>query len=285
MAPAPGFYPDPDPSAAAGSLRWWDGSQWTTHVRAESQPAQPPQPLFAAPAVAQSQSAAFPPAPASAPSPPWGMAPPAFDPRADLAAERAAAPIARIAAVVAFAAVAIDQILYAHQYATHPFHWVTDASGVTVLRQSGGPISAGYTLVELLLSLLYLGSLGLFLRWIHRAATLANRAGLPARRSPGMAVGSWFIPIVNLWFPYQGMRDLTPAGDPARRIAQLVWTGFIGGTVVGTAAIFSGLLGASGLAVGCAVVAALAQLFTIMQCLRLISTVDAAHDRLVGRFS
>ena len=33
--PEPGWYPDPNPAAPPGFLRWWDGGRWTEHVRPE----------------------------------------------------------------------------------------------------------------------------------------------------------------------------------------------------------------------------------------------------------
>jgi uncharacterized RDD family membrane protein YckC len=35
-----GWYPDPDPAAAGGSLRYWDGTAWTSHIHAAA-PAKP----------------------------------------------------------------------------------------------------------------------------------------------------------------------------------------------------------------------------------------------------
>lgn len=50
--------------------------------------------------------------------------------------------------------------------------------------------------------------------------------GVPAgrlARSPGMHVGSWFIPVVALWFPLQNMRSLWDAYRPAQGRAVLGW--------------------------------------------------------------
>lgn len=49
-------------------------------------------------------------------------------------------------------------------------------------------------------------SIVLWCIWQYRLA----RATLPGaiRRSPGMHAGSWFIPFVMVWFPFQNMRDL-----------------------------------------------------------------------------
>ena len=56
-----------------------------------------------------------------------------------------------------------------------------------------------------------------FLVWQHRAASEARLLGYPAHRSSGWGVGSWFVPVVNLWMPFQSLRDCLPIGHPARR--------------------------------------------------------------------
>ena len=56
----------------------------------------------------------------------------------------------------------------------------------------------------------------LFLLWFFRAAENARSLGLPARREPGLATGSFMIPVLNLWWPYQSTCDLLPPGHPAR---------------------------------------------------------------------
>ena len=53
-----------------------------------------------------------------------------------------------------------------------------------------------------------------FLVWQYRAATTARALGYPARRSPALGAWSWVIPVLNLWSPYQAMRDLLPPGTP-----------------------------------------------------------------------
>ena len=56
--------------------------------------------------------------------------------------------------------------------------------------------------------------------WLYRAATLARSLGLDARREPLHAAIGWLIPIINYWWPYQGVTDLFPTGErPDRRIA------------------------------------------------------------------
>lgn len=45
-----------------------------------------------------------------------------------------------------------------------------------------------------------------WLIWQHRAASSVPPVAL--RRSPGWHVGSWFIPVVAWWFPFQNVKDI-----------------------------------------------------------------------------
>jgi hypothetical protein len=58
--------------------------------------------------------------------------------------------------------------------------------------------------------------------WSNRVAANARDLGYPARRSPGWAAGGWFVPVVNLWFPYQSIVDSVSPWDP-RRGRVLAW--------------------------------------------------------------
>jgi hypothetical protein len=66
--------------------------------------------------------------------------------------------------------------------------------------------------------LLFIVTVIVFGRWIYLAQK--NVLELDARHlraSPGWAVGSFFVPIVALWAPYQAMRDLAKASRSPRR--------------------------------------------------------------------
>ncbi len=54
----------------------------------------------------------------------------------------------------------------------------------------------------------------LMLTWLHRASSSAQALGIPLQHSPGMAVGCWFIPCANLWFPLQVVQGLDRAVAP-----------------------------------------------------------------------
>ncbi len=76
-----------------------------------------------------------------------------------------------------------------------------------------------YNLITLLVGVVEIGLVivagVLLLMWLHRAYTNLLALGHTPRFTPGWAVGYWFIPIVNLWRPYQVMKDwwLRSEGD------------------------------------------------------------------------
>jgi len=54
-----------------------------------------------------------------------------------------------------------------------------------------------------------------FCMWIHRASRIAHLFRPQMEYTPGWAVGWYFIPIANLFKPYQVMRELSQVADPA----------------------------------------------------------------------
>ena len=73
-------------------------------------------------------------------------------------------------------------------------------------------------LIGLVSLLVYLATIVPFLMWIHRAHVNARHQGaLDLKFTPGWSVGWFFIPILNLWKPYQAMKELWQASkDPAQ---------------------------------------------------------------------
>lgn len=52
----------------------------------------------------------------------------------------------------------------------------------------------------------------LILRWIHRANYNAHQLGaIGMKFTPGWSIGYYFIPILNLWKPYQAMEEIWKA--------------------------------------------------------------------------
>ena len=76
---------------------------------------------------------------------------------------------------------------------------------------------AGPSLVFDAIAAVSLAGQVLLMIWLHRAATVARRAGLPARREPMWAWLGFLVPVVNFWFPYQVAADVLPPEHPARR--------------------------------------------------------------------
>lgn len=94
-----------------------------------------------------------------------------------------------------------------------------------------------------LLSLLSLGELPLmlvtgvlFIVWLHTAHRSSATDPTQHRRRSGWAIGGWFVPFVNLWFPFQCVGDLRRGarGDvrlPSWWLLGGWWAAFVVGTV------------------------------------------------------
>ena len=63
--------------------------------------------------------------------------------------------------------------------------------------------------------------------WFYRAALVASRLSIPARRAPIWAAIGFVIPVVNFWFPYQAALDMLPAGHAGRRLVGWWWAGWL----------------------------------------------------------
>lgn len=82
----------------------------------------------------------------------------------------------------------------------------------------------------------------LILRWIHRANWNARALGAHGMRfTPGWSVGWYFVPIANLWKPFQAMKDIwTASGDdraaqPSTALVDLWWASWIIWSLAGNA--------------------------------------------------
>jgi hypothetical protein len=65
----------------------------------------------------------------------------------------------------------------------------------------------------------FIVAMAMFLVWFYRSRVNAEGHGWPQRLSRGWAIGAWFAPVVNFWFPFRIMVDIWRAGLPeqARR--------------------------------------------------------------------
>lgn len=87
---------------------------------------------------------------------------------------------------------------------------VTDADLASVdgLGQLSGWLYLGFIL----------GAGVVFITWLWRARLNSEELSYGQHyRERGWVVGSWFCPIVNLWFPYQVVRDVLRFSDPKNR--------------------------------------------------------------------
>lgn len=85
-------------------------------------------------------------------------------------------------------------------------------------------------IIGLLQVALYLFTVVIFGRWIVRANKNVRALGADGLRiTPGWAVGYFFVPIVNLWRPYQAMKDLWRASQNP-----VAWTSIAASSILAT---------------------------------------------------
>ena len=68
--------------------------------------------------------------------------------------------------------------------------------------------SAFESIVGVLSMIAYIGSAILFIMWFRRAYFNLHQRVPHLSKSEGWAAGSWFVPIINLYYPYQIMKEL-----------------------------------------------------------------------------
>jgi hypothetical protein len=77
---------------------------------------------------------------------------------------------------------------------------------------------------SLLFLLLQVVATAAFCHWFYLAVALASIIGVESKATPAAAVGSWFIPLVNLAWPFSITRRLLMKGDAALVLAwQATW--------------------------------------------------------------
>jgi hypothetical protein len=219
---------------------------------------------------------------------PWAVAADrlsAFNTEGTVNAELGIAPAARFAVLVPavyYLAQLINIRIEADQWRSlgHQFRVAYDAA------QAGQPAPQYHTqnLVSPFLFLVGLATVAAVILacvWQHRAASAARALGFPAHRSPAWGVGSWFVPVVNLWMPYGAVRDCLPPDDPHRAHVLRWWLAWIAGTwltlAAGACALFS-----SGAALIVSIPAALALLAVAAWAPGIVTAIGAAHRRALS---
>jgi hypothetical protein len=226
--PPPGWYQDP---AGEKAWRWWDGHQWTAYASDPSAPGVAAAGGVAATPAYATHAYATPAYPAYQAGHP-GL--PSVQER--FAAEQKAAPWAKWALAGYLLLVVVTALAAWAESSTfrEVFHNIRVQIDTGVV-QSQTNQSATLNLVGVLNLAVEVPVYLLFLMWQYKAAVTAQLLRIPARRSPGLGVGSWFIPVVNLWFPYQAIRDCLPPEDPGRRVVGRMWACFIASGVMNLA--------------------------------------------------
>jgi hypothetical protein len=234
----PGWYSDP---AGGHGKRWWDGYSWTDATVVPGAAPPPPAPPGSGPA----RPPVWPGDPTRPPtgSDPWAAASVRLDTyntRALVDREMQMVTLGRIAVAVP-AACAVANLIIARFNATawrdlgHHMRIVFhDAQQHVTPPPYTGPREV--TPLSLLVTLVSIVAAVIALIWQHRAASAGRALGIPSGQSPAWGVGSWFVPIVNLWIPYQAVRDCLPPDDPHRRRVLHWWLAWLATGVLSAAA-------------------------------------------------
>jgi Domain of unknown function (DUF4328)/Protein of unknown function (DUF2510) len=273
----PGWYADP---AGGPGQRWWDGYAWTEATVLPSVPPPPPA-LTSAPGYPSPWST-VPPPPVASGSPPW--IPPPRDARDLVVEELRISPVARFAiAFPGITALANVISIVANRAAYRRFgHELRLSMDAAANHQTAPVVTApAEGALSSVLILCALAALVIVCVWQFRAATAARAMRLPAKRSPGWGVAFWFIPIVNLWMPYQAIRDCLAPGDPNRAVVLRYWLLFVTMSVGATLTVI-GLMASTPVGVVFAVLSGCAALGVLATAPSVVSAIATAHHAAVN---
>ena len=269
----PGWYPDP---AGGPGQRWWDGYAWSDAVVLPQQP--PPPPWAGAP----------PPQGPPLVQTPWATATQRLDAHYTsglVQSELGLAGVARISLCVPAVVGLLNLVLLrteSSRLLTIGQHfkivWTDTQRHITPPPLTNESLSPWFYL----LGLLAIAALVVTLVWQHRAASAARALGFPTTHSSGWGVGSWFVPIVNFWFPYQAIRDCLPLDDPNRARILQWWLAYMVGEVVGGAAFIAAFF-SSGTAAALSIPAAVLWIAVLAFAPRVVTSVTVAHREALAR--
>ncbi|MBD60204.1 MAG: hypothetical protein CL808_08815 [Citromicrobium sp.] len=114
------------------------------------------------------------------------------------------------------------------------------AGVVDLLSPVPGPLARLYGIAAILFLVVFIVSVVLISMWIYRAHANLRDRGIELETSPGWAVGWFFVPIMNLFKPFQAMRELWSEshfeadsyGDPAPGDIAAWWACWIIGGIL-----------------------------------------------------
>ncbi|MCC5954052.1 MAG: DUF4328 domain-containing protein [Acidimicrobiia bacterium] len=190
----PGWYPDP---WTAGGFRWWDGIQWTPAAQ-----------------------------------PPGGTI---RDLVADLERWGRIARYAVLAAALGYVVTMWASMVVMSEFSSMFGFWIGDPvdepgeAFFDSFAAMAGP-STTFQVANLVSNLGWAVTLAggvLFIVWFHKAAKLAVVLGLPARFTPGWAIGGFLIPVANFFLPYMSAVDMVPPDSPVRRTMPWWWAAWL----------------------------------------------------------
>ena len=141
--------------------------------------------------------------------------------------------------------------------------------------------SSSFTPIGLVVGLVAVVAVVFACIWQHKAASAGRALGIRSQFSPAWGVGCWFVPVVNLWMPYQAVRDCLPPEHPSRpRVLHwwiaLLLAGFLS-FGAGAFALFS-----TGAALVLSIPAALACLAVIAWAPGIVLAIAAAHQEALS---
>jgi hypothetical protein len=269
----PGWYPDP---AGGPGQRWWDGYAWSESVVVPQQPPAPP------------WAGAPPPQGPPIQAAPWAAASQRLDAHYTsglVSSELGLAGVARISLSVPAVVGLLNLVLLRTESSRllqigqdFKIIWDDTQRGITPPTFTNESISPWF----FLLGLVGAAAIVVTLIWQHRAASAARALGYPTTHSPGWGVGSWFVPIVNLWFPYQAIRDCLPPGDPNRAHILQWWLAYMVGGLVGAGAFVAAFF-SSGVAVALSIPAAALWLVVLAFAPRVVTSIAGVHRATLAR--
>lgn len=116
-----------------------------------------------------------------------------------------------------------------------------EARGVLSVEFDSGPLALAIGLTYLAYTAVFVVSIVLVARWIHRAHANLRESGMDGLEvTPGWAVGWYFVPFANLVMPFKAMRELwnasrgqhDPFGGEAPSVIKAWWAAWIVGNIL-----------------------------------------------------